>query len=71
MASCLHPLSRSRRNAVPEEAHQKAEAPSRATTDRFDAAGAAGRIVPEADGRVACSLPALAVPDHDRDGKAV
>lgn len=32
MASCLHPLSRSRRNAVPGEAHQKAEAP-RATTD--------------------------------------
>ena len=38
---------------------------------RFDAAAAAGRIVPEADGRVACSLPALAFPDHDRDGKPV
>lgn len=71
MASCLHPLSRSRRNAVPGEAHQKAEAPSRATTGRFGAAGAAGRIVPEADGRVVCSLPVLAVLDHDRDGKPV
>ena len=71
MASCLHPFHRSRRNAVPGEAHQKAEAPSRATTGRFGAAGAAGRIVSEADGRVACSLPALAFPDHDRDGKPV
>ncbi|MFY9999405.1 MAG: hypothetical protein WAK76_07925 [Trebonia sp.] len=56
---------------MPEEAHQKAEAPSRATTGRFGAAGAAGRIVPEADGRVVCSLPVLAVLDHDRDGKPV
>ncbi len=56
---------------MPGEAHQKAEAPSRATTGRFGAAGAAGRIVPEADGRVVCSLPVLAFPDHDRDGKPV
>jgi len=33
MASCLHPLSRSRRNAVLGEAHQKAQVPNRATTD--------------------------------------